>query len=670
MTELSEVHREILAAVCDTVVPAVAQDPDPDGFFARTASQVHVPQVIELMLGGMPEDQRTGLLTLLEALGEQGFGRSSLRSREQIMRNVTLMGPEAAAGIGALTSLTLFLHYGLPDEHGQNPNWRSFGYPGPAGAAPQVPRPIRPLVPAADLTLEADVCIVGSGAGGGVMAGELSARGLKVVVLEAGGYFDDADFNQLELSAYQNLYWRGGPSPTADLNVSLQAGFCLGGGTVVNWTNSLRTTPWVREQWEREFGLEGLAGADFDRHLDAVWERLSVNDRCSELNGPQQRMQAGAEKLAWRFALANRNTDEQRYAFETAGYMGFGDQSGAKQSTAKTYLVDAYERGAVLVTRCWAERILTRQGRADGVAATWSDPRTGRTAAITVRAPQVVIACGALESPALLLRSGLGGPAAGDYLRLHPCTATVGFYDGDLEAWKGAAHAGLVHEFENVEDGHGFLIEGAQYTTAVAASAVPYSDGASHKRLMSDFCHGASFIALLRDRGHGRVTIDHAGMAVPWYSLTDEVDRRNANRGIAEQARLHEAAGARQILAAASGAPIWRSGDDLRAYISRAQRIPLRVGGWKLFSAHQMGTCRMGGDPRTSVAGPWGELHDTAGVWMGDGSAFPTASGTNPMITIMALAHRNAEAVAAAAPASTGSAAVPRVGAGAVAPAS
>ena len=125
------------------------------------------------------------------------------------------------------------------------------------------------------------------------MAGVLSERGLKVVVLEAGGYFDDADFLQLEVPAYQNTYWRGGPKPTADMNVSLQAGSCLGGGTAINWTNSLRTTPWVREQWEREYGLEGLAGSDFDRHLDAVWERLGVNDRCSDLNRPAAAHEGG-----------------------------------------------------------------------------------------------------------------------------------------------------------------------------------------------------------------------------------------------------------------------------------------------------------------------------------------------------------------------------------------
>jgi choline dehydrogenase-like flavoprotein len=138
-------------------------------------------------------------------------------------------------------------------------------------------------------------------------------------------------------------------------------------------------------------------------------------------------------------------------------------------------------------------------------------------------------------------------------------------------------------------------------------------------------------------------------MAVPSYSLGDERDLRISRLAIDAQVRLHEAAGAQQIVALAAGVPTWRWGDDTDAFVERIGRIPLRAGGWRLFSAHQMGTCRMGTDPETSVAGPYGELHDAPGVWIGDASAFPTASGTNPMITIMALAHRNAEAVAAAA---------------------
>ena len=149
----------------------------------------------------------------------------------------------------------------------------------------------------------------------------------------------------------------------------------------------------------------------------------------------------------------------------------------------------------------------------------------------------------------------------------------------------------------------------------------------------------------MRDHGSGRVTIDEAGQAVPWYSLTDPQDVRTTHRALEAQVRLHVAAGARRIAALAAGMPEWRVGDDVDRYVERLQRVPLRAGGFRLFAAHQMGTCRMGSDPQTSVADPYGELHDTPGVWIGDASAFPTPSGTNPMITIMALAHRTGEAI-------------------------
>ena len=647
MPELSEQARQTLVLVCDTVVPALTSPDDADGFWARSASDVGVAPALEQFIATMPPEQQAGLGELLEGLAAQGFAGASQRSREQLLRNIALLGPEAAAGVGALTGLTLFLAYGAPDpQTGRNPNWSVFGYPGPVSAPPAEPKPIAPVVPEGDtLELEADACVVGSGAGGGVVAAELAAAGLRVVVLEAGGYFNESDFNQLELWAYQNLYYRGGPIQTADLNVTLQAGSTLGGGTVVNWTNCLRTKPGVREQWAREHGLEGVDGPDYDRHLDAVLDRLGANDRCCDYNGPTQRLQEGAQALGWSFAHVVRNADESRYDPVSAGYMGFGDQSGSKQSTLRTYLQDAADAGAQIVVRCAAERVLIEGGRAAGVQATWADPETGRSARVTVRAPRVIVAAGALESPALLLRSGIGGPATGDYLRLHPCTALFGTYAEDQQAWWGAPHTGLVDEFSGRWDGQGFLVETAQYAPALAASALPFATAAQHKDAMTRMRYGASFIGLVRDRGHGRVTIDADGAAVHWYSLTDELDVLNTHRALDAQARLHAAAGAVEIQGLAAGAPRWRRGDDLEAFIARLQRIPLRAGGHRLFSAHQMGSCRMGADPQTSVAGPWGELHDTPGVWIGDASAFPTSSGTNPMISIMALARRTAEAI-------------------------
>jgi choline dehydrogenase-like flavoprotein len=647
---LSEAQRATLRALCDTIVPSIAHDPDPTGFWARSATDVGADEAIAQAMDLMPDDQVEGLGQLLDALAMQGFLDASQLSREQLLLNLQLASRDAAFGVGALTALSLFFTYGLVDEAtGQNPNWKQFGYPGPISPVPDAPKPIRPLVPDGDTTLEADAVVVGSGAGGGVIAAKLAERGLKVVVLEAGGYFDEADFNQVEVWAHQNLYWRGGPTPTGDMNVTLQAGFCLGGGTTINWTNSLRTKDWVREQWANEHGLTDIATDAFDRHLDAVWERLQVNGDCSELNRPQEAMKRGAEALGWSFATVTRNWDRSKHDPALAGYMGFGDQSGAKQSTLKTYLQDAVDRGAEVVTQCWAERVVVEDGRAAGVEATWSDrlDPSRPPVKVTVRAPHVVVAAGALESPALLLRSGIGGPATGEYLRLHPCTATMGDYGEDMQAWWGAPHAGLVNEFADAEDGYGFLLEGVQYTTALAASAVPFTTAQEHKQAMSEFRNGGTFIGLVRDHGHGRVTIDENGMAVPWYELTDELDVRNTHRALEAQVRLHHAAGARRIYGLAQGQPTWRVGDDLEAFIDRLKRVPLRAGGFKLFAAHQMGTCRMGTDPQTSVADPRGRLHDVEGVWIGDASAFPTPSGTNPMITIMALASRTADNIAA-----------------------
>jgi choline dehydrogenase-like flavoprotein len=340
-----------------------------------------------------------------------------------------------------------------------------------------------------------------------------------------------------------------------------------------------------------------------------------------------------------------RNTDEERYSPETAAYLGFGDQSGSKQSADRTWLADAQEHGARFLTFTRAIRIITDGGRAAGVEAVWETP-DGRGAQVTVRAPRVVVACGSLESPALLMRSEIGGPAVGQNLRLHPSSVVGGAYGTDQEAWWGAPQAGLCDEFADTGEGFGFLIETAQYAPGLIGSATPWISAADHKQRMEDFRFTANFISLTRDRGAGQVGVDANGESLPMYSVTDPLDLENLKKGIEVQIRLHEAAGAHQIGPLAEGAPTWRRGDDLETFIGVVKRIPFRAGGYKLFSAHQMGTCRMGEDPETSVAGPWGELHDTKGVWIGDGSAFPTSSGTNPMVSIMALAHRTAEAIA------------------------
>ena len=652
-------QRATLRTLCDTFIPSL--DPpdgerDEHGFWARSATDAVVPQGVEVALlqAALPDEQIAGLRSLLDSLAVSGMGRETPQvAREQIVQAFSADSPEALAGISTLRAVATTLFYALPDlGTGRNATWDAIGFPGPIEPPPADRE--RPLVirrpESSREQIETDVCVVGSGAGGGVIAAELAAAGKSVVVLEAGEYHDDADFDGLELSAYQRMYLNGGPFPSAEGQVSVVAGAGVGGGTVVNWTNCLRTSDHVRAEWAAEHGLSDLAESGFDAHLDAVFERLGVNADCSDLNGPHLRLEEACERLGYDFRPIARNADRERYSPETAAYMGFGDQSGSKQSTAKTYLVDAQANGAEILAGCRVERILVSDGRAAGVEAAWADP--GATAAngapptrLEVRAPLVVVACGSVESPALLLRSRIGGPAVGEYLRLHPTVAVTAYYDEPQNWMWGPPQSALSHQFADLGDGYGFLIESAQATTGLFAGAIPWRSGADHKRRMREWAHAAPLIALVRERGHGRVEIDAAGNPVIHYPIDDEVDRAHLRRGIEELVRIHEAAGAREILGSGLLAPDWTRGDDLERFIDALNALEIRPREFLTFSAHQMGSCRMGRDPATSVANPWGELHDTAGVWIGDASAFPSASGTNPMATIMALARRTAEAI-------------------------
>src|SRR3954466_3128606 len=233
---LSDSQQAILTAVCDTVVPSLPRDRDPEGLWGRRASDIGVGLGAPQLISPIPDPQLPGgVLMLIDALGGQGITRApSQESREQILRNTALSDPRAAAGGAALIGMTLFLHYGAPDpQSGRNPNWETFGYPGPFSSPPAVEKPLKIHEPAgSEEALEADVCIVGSGSGGAVIAAVLASRGLDVVVLEAAGYYNESDFTQLELPAYQQMFWRGGAPPPARRQRTPRAGAPpRGGGT-------------------------------------------------------------------------------------------------------------------------------------------------------------------------------------------------------------------------------------------------------------------------------------------------------------------------------------------------------------------------------------------------------------------------------------------------------
>ena len=282
-------------------------------------------------------------------------------------------------------------------------------------------------------------------------------------MLELGGYFNEADFNQLEVWGYQNLYLRGGPIPTAEGQVSIQA------GSVARRRHGdqLAELPADVPLGARGVGARARARGRRRPRLRPLprrgVERIGVTDSCSELNGPHQRLKEGCEALGWDFKLITRNVDPARHDPDLAGYVGFGDVTGSKLSTQKTYLADARERGADLVVNCRAERILVEDGRAAGVEGTYDRPRrlhgAGRGSRATgrrgLRLDRVARAAAALGDRRPRRRR-LPAPASGR----RPCSPPT---TSRRTAGGARRSPRSPIEFAEGRDGHGFLLEGAHH---------------------------------------------------------------------------------------------------------------------------------------------------------------------------------------------------------------
>ena len=619
-------RERLLDALCDTFVPAVQGG---DAFQTRAATHLGVPAA----LAGTAAD------SVLDALGP-GFVELDLDAKTRRVHELIDAGGTVAVALRQLRGSTIALFYGLV-ENGRNPNWEAIGYPGPISPPPSPEeRPKRiPILdtPSRGAVLEADACVVGSGAGGAVIAARLQQAGLSVVVLEQGGYTSESDLLQLELHDGGRTYLNGGLFWSESGSVGILAGGTLGGGTFVNSLVCLTLPQQVRDEWAA-FGLEGVDGPEFDRYADAVWERLGVNTDATVPNASNRLMATALERTGRSAQLLPRNAGP--HDARNCGYCNGGCQQGEKQSALLTYLQDAADVGARFVVRCRVDRVLVENGRALGVAASVTR-EDGTSSPLRVDAPIVVVAGGSVESPALLLRSGIGGPAAGKYLRLHPAWFVGGIHAERLDAWTGQIQSVTSTDFKLLSHGGGFLPECVTLSPTFWGSGLPWRDGARHKQAMLRLSHVASWHAVTRDNGWGEVVLGAAGEAVVHWSLSDSIDRKTAVAAHVEMARLHEAVGAEEIFTFDPPGLTWRRGDEpFDAFLDRLAAFD--YGHAVAYSAHQMCSCRMGTDPATSVANGDGRLHDTRGVWIGDASAFPTAPGVNPMIAIMALAERTA----------------------------
>src|SRR6185436_11250739 len=304
-------------------------------------------QVLNLLLTGIPLP----------------FTRMSPAQRERCLRGwATSWIGQRRKAFQALKRLTTVTHYTTPGVA------RAIGYPGPLGPPPNTAKAIRPLAITGRTLLECDVVVVGSGAGGGVVAAELAAAGKDVIVLEKGGYRNEADFTHLEGDALDTMYDAGGLLATSDLGLVVLQGATLGGGTVINYTTSFPTPESARRQWATEHKLPHFESTEFTRSLDAVARRIGVNTDHAKPSGRDQVLIRGLEHLKWHHGLLPRDVRGCSQD-DACGYCGMGCRRGAKQSTLITYLQDAAAGGARIVVDCDVRRVVTSAGTTTGVEA-------------------------------------------------------------------------------------------------------------------------------------------------------------------------------------------------------------------------------------------------------------------------------------------------------------
>ncbi len=640
-------QRRALEDICDTFCPA--------GNGAPTARELGVADAVLAAVSLNPrESERKQLALLLSlwdtavlgALGGAGAKRFSGLTRAE--REAVLLHwgdsrlPQRRAVFQALRKGALLFYWMLPGPGGaRNPAWDAIGYDGPLGPLDgAAPKALTPMEITGDERLECDVVIVGSGAGGGAAAGVLAAAGLDVIVVESGGYYDDQDFAGSEFEALTGFYM-GSPQATHDQSVTLLAGSCLGGGTVVNYSTSFRTPDEVRAEWAAH-GVAAFTGESYTESLDAVCNRLGVSQEYNEPSTREQKLQEGCVKLGWHVDAMPRGVRQCAQGKE-CGYCGLGCRVGAKQSVVKTWLKDAHDGGTRLIVRTRVDRVLVDAGAARGVAA-----RTADGHRVTIRSRAVIAACGAIHTPALLKRSGLTNDNIGRHLKLHPATAVFGVFDEELKPWEGVMQALYSDQHRDLDGGYGLKYETAANHPHLFIAFSPWRGAREHFGLMEGLSHSVPIGALLRDRDGGEVRVGRDGEPVVRYKLS-EFDAGHLRTGIDGAAQILEAAGARKIFSSHSRWVSYepgRSGSRDR-FLADADTAGYGAGQISLGSFHIMGSARMGGSPATSACDPGGQTWDVRDLYVFDGSAFPSASGVNPQISIQAIAHMGSRSLAA-----------------------
>lgn len=569
--------------------------------------------------------------------------------------------PLRRSAFHALRKLLTFLAY-ADSAGGRNPRLAAIGYRPDAPPVTALRSPIRPWpLPEPDqsghVTVDADVLVVGSGAGAGVVARDLALAGRSVVVLEAGALVDEAAMPAGELEAYDRLYLNHGFTTTWDGSVTFLAGGAVGGGTLVNWMTCVDSPAATRTEWAREHGIDGWDGGPALADVAAIESELGVAEVVAP--GPKDAaLLRGAMALGWQAVRVRRNAVD----CTDCGSCGFGCRRGTKQSGIRAHLAEAWRAGARVVPDVTVRRVVIGPGgRAVAVEARVADNGVaGRP--ITIVAPKVVIAAGALRTSAILERSGLEHPAIGRHLRIHPVPVVAARMDEPIDMWRGPLQAARVDEFlAPAVPRLPYVIEAAAGHPGLLALALPWEGADAHARVAGMARHLVPLIAVTRDGGEGRVRATRGGGGVRIDYRLDRAGQATLRHALVSMVRVARAAGSREIVALGMpprwfrhGGPSSASDAAFTVFTDALATFDFSPNRGTVFSAHQMGTARMGTSFADHACDPGGRVRasgsgDTVvrGLYVADGSLFPTGLGVNPMITIMALARRVARTVLA-----------------------
>jgi len=485
--------------------------------------------------------------------------------------------------------------------------------------------------------LEADVCVIGSGAGGAAASWVLARAGLRVICLEAGGNFTEKDFSQDLGVASRQLYAEDGQRlMTGNLFIPVAGGECLGGSTVVNSGICFRLPRWRFDEWHDEYGLD-FTYDDLLPFFEQTEEIIQVTaSNPAVYGGNNAACMVGLEKLGWSGGPMPRNAP----ACVGCGACNTGCPTGAKLSVGRTFIPRAEELGAHYITHARADLAHLDGNRITGVQATLLDPATSNPiGSLRVDARAVVLAGSAIQSPGFLLQNELGNEHVGKHLKVHPASGTIGVGAEEIAGWNGIPQGFYSDEFLRADR---MILESWWATPEVFWVNFPFGNEGTDR--MMNFSRMTALGGMIADESEGTVQARGLpGKVRVSYDLI-ESDRVRLLKLIERAVELLLAAGMDQVYAGIQGMPAMSSVEQAREQLAPDRVRPKQL--MSIYSSHPHGSVRMGRDPRRSAVDCSGALYGHDGLYVMDGSVFPDVLGVNPQVTIMSMSMMLAQGLA------------------------